>query len=555
MGNGNGGTGLGPSGRPWNPGAAGTDPTGTGLAGAAGLANKAVANGPADDAYSLGGAGAENANGIINGYGRSAQAADGRSGAQINLGGDYGDDRASQNGLMGSYMGVVNGTGGPSQAELGRQAGQQQVQNSMQSMAAGARGGPAAQAAAQRMAMTSGGQAAADNQSQANSLHANEVNQARAGAAGLANNMAGTSAGLASQQGQLDNSRLQQNDARNMHYATLGMQGQQLQQEGMEEAGRQQQDAQKTNIATAQHNADSNKNLLDSAVGAAGSVVGGIGSLFSDANLKTGIKPAGDDGGQESKAAVTHDMLNNSLTPDKTTGGPNPQATYDDGIGAGKYASQISKLISDEDQKKDIKPSAMRQALDKMQAVSFEYKNKALGVGRRAGITTEMLKASPAGSALVEKTPVGESVDIPKATGFNLAAGADLHHRQSDTEEKVKAIQHHLVAQQSQTLNRDSTAAAELQAHPARDLPKGVEETTTKIDPSENDGPRGERQHDRYIAYHDAKRSGDFESARKIKADFVGDSDPEEAAAMRKNDAELKRMMKSGKPVLREVSE
>ena len=561
----------------------GTDPTGSGLAGAAGITNNAVAGGVQPDAYSLGGKGAGGAQDIINGYNNSANAADGRSGAQINLGGNYGADRGAQSGLMGSYMGVVNGTGGPSAAEMGRQQANSQAMSNVNSMAASARGGPAAQAAAMRTAMQSGGQTMADNAQNGAMLHANEVNQARAGAAGLANNMAGTSAGLANAQGQLDNSRLQQNDARNMGYAQLGMQGQLAQQQGAEHAGDQNQAAQALNVQTAGHNADKNKGLLDSAVGGIGSAVGAIGSLFSDEDLKMNISPMSDDqelnglpdnsgmagaskykdssgGGYGStksdpatKAAVTHEMLNNSLTPDATTkrgiGSLGGQATYDDGIKADKYASQTAKLISSGDAKQGVKPGGIRQALDKMKAVSFEYKDQALGAGRRAGIIAQDMEKSPAGAAVVEETPAGKAIDIPKATGFNLAASTDLHHR-------VKALEQKSVAPIQKTLNKDyNEAASKLAASPARNLPKGVEETSTQVDPTKQDGPAGERQHDRYIAYHEAKKSGDLAQARRIKADFVAEHDPEEAAAMRKNDAELTRLMKARKPALVEVAE
>jgi hypothetical protein len=120
-----------------------------------------------------------------------------------------------------------------------------------------------------------------------------------------------------------------------------------------------------------------------------------------------------------------------------------PQATYDDGIGASKYADQTNKLISDGDQKAGMSRGneggySTADTLRQSPSVSFEYKNPELGEGRQVGMIAQNLEKTKAGKALVSETPIGKAIDIPKATGFALAAAAD-HQKEIDLLKKQVA--------------------------------------------------------------------------------------------------------------------
>lgn len=107
-------------------------------------------------------------------------------------------------------------------------------------------------------------------------------------------------------------------------------------------------------------------------------------------------------------------------------------------------ASALKYFTSDKDKKKNIKKEkkgASKDFLDKIQAVSYDYKNpKEPGAaeGRRHGILAQDLEKSEIGKSLVKNTKSGKSVDIAQGFGAVLAAQSDLNKRISELEKLKK---------------------------------------------------------------------------------------------------------------------
>lgn len=111
----------------------------------------------------------------------------------------------------------------------------------------------------------------------------------------------------------------------------------------------------------------------------------------------------------------------------------------------GGLGTALTGLVSDKNSKKDIKSEKnfSKDFLDKLKAVSYEYKDKKDGKGQQVGILAQDLeKAGPAGKQMVVDTPEGKYVDSAKGFGAVLAAMADFNERMKkleNTKSKKKA--------------------------------------------------------------------------------------------------------------------
>ncbi len=99
--------------------------------------------------------------------------------------------------------------------------------------------------------------------------------------------------------------------------------------------------------------------------------------------------------------------------------------------------------ISDEKQKKDIKPADKKISgfLDALSAKSYSYKDSSLpgaASGERTGVLAQDLEKSEAGKELVIETSQGKMVDTQQGFGTVLAAQAELNKRLKALESRKK---------------------------------------------------------------------------------------------------------------------
>lgn len=196
--------------------------------------------------------------------------------------------RQYQNLAAGGYIDAMRGRT-PSVAQLQMQQGLQQAQQNAQSMAAGARGGGANQAAAMRSALQANAGMAGQTNAQSAQLRAQEMADARAGLLGAGNAMRG---GDFQNQGQY----LQNRGANDQYQTNMEQLGMQTQLGNMQSMGRseelqaqQAQHGQDLALKQSQGNNAANSSLLDKAAGAVTGIVGGL--FKSDERGKTGISP------------------------------------------------------------------------------------------------------------------------------------------------------------------------------------------------------------------------------------------------------------------------
>jgi hypothetical protein len=100
------------------------------------------------------------------------------------------------------------------------------------------------------------------------------------------------------------------------------------------------------------------------------------------------------------------------------------------------------KAVSDEEQKKGVKPASIRAFLGELGAHEYEYKNPGLpgaGPGRYVSPMAQELEKTAIGRSAVRDTPNGKMVDYAKLDGAMLAGLADVHHRLETLEKRKKA--------------------------------------------------------------------------------------------------------------------
>lgn len=118
------------------------------------------------------------------------------------------------------------------------------------------------------------------------------------------------------------------------------------------------------------------------------------------------------------------------------------QSTLDQkGIAGGLFSAGggVLAALSDERAKTDISDADgdIDDMLDKLVAKSYRYKDEAKhGAGERAGIMTQDLMRSKAGSALVIPTEEGFAFDVSKAVSAALASTARLNQRLREIEKR-----------------------------------------------------------------------------------------------------------------------
>lgn len=113
------------------------------------------------------------------------------------------------------------------------------------------------------------------------------------------------------------------------------------------------------------------------------------------------------------------------------------------GAQLGAAALNPAAAVSDEEQKKNIKPASkeVNSFLDKLSAREYEYKDASLpgtAEGRRVGIMAQDLEKSTLGKTLVKQTENGKMVDTVQGFGAVLAAQAELNRRLKKIEKKGK---------------------------------------------------------------------------------------------------------------------
>lgn len=274
--------------------------------------------------------------------------------------------RAGQTQLLAQLQAQAAGTG-PSIAQNQLKMGQEQALANNIAMANSARGGAnplAARAALQQNAQQSGAMAM-----EAANLRLAEQQQAQ----GLLGNVAG-----AGRQGDLGQQQLAQQGAIAQQdlaakYAQMGMTAQQANQQAAIDLAKMQQDAGLGWANLGLQSQIAQNALLGNTLQGAGGVMAGLGTMFSDKNLKKNIKSA-----------------------DK----------------------EIKKF------------------LDTIETGTYEYKNKAHGEGQFTSPMAQSLQKSKLGKQMVEKKPEGLAVNYGANLGLILAAQAHLNKRLEKLETK-----------------------------------------------------------------------------------------------------------------------
>lgn len=186
-------------------------------------------------------------------------------------------------------------------------------------------------------------------------------------------------------------------------------------------------------------------------VQAAGGLMNGagaaVGMLASDENLKTNIQSD-----QNSRARGISDFFKNENKKpepqEESTddNGPKKFGGYSDDDPRKKAANDITKgfLSSDKEGKENIKGGSMLHAfLDKLNPVTFEYKEATGDMGRtpgtHLGVLAQDVEKAPGGDSMVKETPEGKAIDLASAVGMLMSAAADAHDRVSSLEELFKS--------------------------------------------------------------------------------------------------------------------
>ena len=397
--------------------------------------------------------------------------------------------RQYQNLAAGSYIDTLRGRT-PSVAQLQMQQGLQQAQQNAQSMAAGARGGGANQAAAMRSALQANAGLAGQTNAQSGQLRAQEMADARAGLLGAGNAMRG---GDFQNQGQY----LQNRGANDQYQTNMEQLGMQTQLGNMQSMGRseelqaqQAQHGQDLALKQSQGNNAANSSLLDKAAGAVTGIVGGL--FKSDERGKTGISPfkLDDVSSIDSRDSSNFDSKKNIMAGIGQGGGSDEGiggVSKDRGVGSdgapkeGMFAGYESpeargarvgsfggtddwdpkavnsnfrtaqqhpfyealpgtkwdtgqgidprSVTSDKRAKKGVREdgNVLLEFAKKLDPVSFEYKDPEPGMGgRMPGILAQDMEKSKAGRQAVVETPEGKAVDIKKGLSLALATIAAM---------------------------------------------------------------------------------------------------------------------------------
>lgn len=354
------------------------------------------------------------ANEEINRFRGMAGQAQGRPGVQVNQANtDFarhlgvaarGMEMASREGqrdALGMYRDMATGQA-PSLAQLQFAQALQAQQREQASLAASARGGGLARAAAQRAAAQNSASMGQNSAGMAAALRLQEQQQALAGYSGLANAMRGQDQGtrgqdlgqmgedakIAGLQAGFDDAQKARNDAYQLGLENMGMGVR-----GMQQAG-----------TLARQNA-----IMQ---------------------------------GQATEAGISSNAMSNA-TQASIANDARTDRYVTAGVSAG--AAMLPLLLSDEQAKKDIRPAdgKVSSFLEALRATDYRYKDPDTPVtspGRHASVMAQDLEKSELGRRMVHDTPEGKVVDYKEGFATMLASMAALNDRVGELEGLKKAL-------------------------------------------------------------------------------------------------------------------
>jgi hypothetical protein len=349
--------------------------------------------------------------------------------------------RGYQDSLAKSLQARVNGTGGPSLAEMQQRQGLNQSLSNTLAQAASQRG--VNPALALRMSQQTNSAAQQNAAFQGGMLRAQEQQAAEAQLGGLSTNMRGQDLDAATTSARLgmDTQLANQQSA----LANRGMNDAQVsqirqQQLGIDDADRQaKMDLGKLRVnegvGIAGVNAGAYGDAAARRANAIGGVAGGIAAMFSDKNLKTDINPAfmsSSTGGKHEGSRKMGEGIGMGL-------GSIAKSIMGAGAGTAAGIGAAGMIGSDEKLKTDISPGRAKNIADSIKGYTYRYKDpEKFGEGQQIGVMAQDLEKTPEGAQLVTDTPEGKLVDYNKAGPILMATTAMLNDRVSGLEKALK---------------------------------------------------------------------------------------------------------------------
>lgn len=415
--------------------------------------------------------------------------------------------RAMQLGAYGQQQDVADRYGamargeGPSLASALMNQGQNNIRSAQTSAAASARG-PAALAMAQQNA--AGNMAAQGQQlnaqlgqmrmqeqlgamqgygqsTQALQAAASGVRGQDFTGAGLYNQATAQDAQRAQAQAQFEAQQHALNDARSatnegavQNVNTQAMQGS-LQGRALDQ-GMYQMNQQAHQAAQAR--SDAIMNGLISAGGAiggslfAGPVGGALGGAAASGATQAATSPATSTNAAAAPAAGS--SAQPSYFDSSSTSGTATPITYVPPTGSDARSKEKIASLSDALMRSQAAmygaPSPIQQTLRSTEPYAFNYK-ASNGYGedpsqRHVGVMAQDLERTPAGAGMVKNTAKGKMIDGKQATGFNLAAAADLQKQMDELKAQQAAMYAAPIATEQPMSYRDKIRVAERFADP-----------------------------------------------------------------------------------------
>lgn len=146
---------------------------------------------------------------------------------------------------------------------------------------------------------------------------------------------------------------------------------------------------------------------------------------------------------QAQNKGVNQQIFNNQMQIDQAKAGAmQTQAAgqYQDAQDTKKDIGTLvstAAMMSDENEKKNIKPFSASEFLDNIVPSKYHYKNSERdGAGMHASPMAQDLEKSAVGKSMVKDTPDGKMVDYGKGFGAILASLVDVHNRVKKIEGK-----------------------------------------------------------------------------------------------------------------------
>lgn len=178
-----------------------------------------------------------------------------------------------------------------------------------------------------------------------------------------------------------------------------------------------------------------------------GGLLNGAGAALgkSDENSKENIQSD-----RSSRAKGLSDFFRNENKPkEEKEDRPNSPRRFEgsnDDDAQMKVRKSIKEgfMTSDKDKKENVKKDSLLHAfLDKLEPVTFDYKNPngEMGQtpGKHMGIIAQDVEKAPGGASMVVETPEGKAIDLASAVGMLMSAATDAHDRVSSLEELFKS--------------------------------------------------------------------------------------------------------------------